>query len=476
MLRCLPSLSSTAESRNFGEQSSLKWLVVAIAASNGKEKRRSNWRRSVTSKAGSRKGAAMPIVYVHGVATRSQIPDPTVIGLMRRYLSDVISPGRDVDVRYAYWGDRAARFAWNGASRPTSPLLGQGAAGGAIPRQQVLAADLAQLLVGLPGGAPRDATAADSRLVPAGAGSGSSTDGGARLKDLSSDDLGDFLASLVPGSPDQDRSALLEAADALAHDPDVRAALAQSRDIDEEWIVLVQALEARADESALAAQGAGMWRQLKDRVAETLDRGSGTSGFVAGRLVAEFRGPINGLATNFIGDVFEYLAHRGTLDAPGDIPRRFLTALSEAPRQSPDEPMVVISHSMGGQIVYDAVTTFLPQLPEYQHLRVDFWCATASQVGLFEELKLFLASRPEHHAGAPVPLPSRRHLGCWWNVWDHNDFLSYTVRNIVAGVDDGPFNSGMGLVTAHSGYLLRPSFHRRLSEKIAEARRSGWRR
>jgi hypothetical protein len=128
---------------------------------------------------------------------------------------------------------------------------------------------------------------------------------------------------------------------------------------------------------------------------------------------------------------------------------------------------------MGGQIVYDSVTDFLPNGPD-KNLRVDYWCATASQVGLFEELKLFRASSSSYLAGTPVPFPDRRYLGGWWNVWDHNDFLSFTVKGIVSGVDDESFDSGKGLTSAHSGYLVRPSFYRRLADKLARARNGGW--
>ena len=58
------------------------------------------------------------------------------------------------------------------------------------------------------------------------------------------------------------------------------------------------------------------------------------------------------------------------------------------------EPLVVLSHSMGGQIVYDLVTHFLPRLDRYAGVRIDYWAAAASQIGLFEEMKLFLASDP----------------------------------------------------------------------------------
>jgi hypothetical protein len=80
--------------------------------------------------------------------------------------------------------------------------------------------------------------------------------------------------------------------------------------------------------------------------------------------------------------------------------------------ESRGEPLVVLTHSMGGQIFYDLVTHFLPRMPEHRGIRIDYWCAAASQVGLFEELGLFLESAPERGPG-PAAHPPREHLGGW---------------------------------------------------------------
>jgi hypothetical protein len=201
-----------------------------------------------------------------------------------------------------------------------------------------------------------------------------------------------------------------------------------------------------------------------------------------GRLATEVRRPLNDLVTLFLGDVFVYLTRRGGPAAggtvPGSIPQTLLTALKDAHEAAPHEPLVVLTHSMGGQIVYDAITHFLPNLSGYSDIRIDFWCATASQVGLFEEMKVFLASSPDH--GRPpkpkVPFPDRRRLGAWWNVWDHNDFISFTAGAIFDGVDDEPYATGYSLIEAHNGYLTRPSFYRRFANKLKEAKDKNWHR
>jgi hypothetical protein len=133
---------------------------------------------------------------------------------------------------------------------------------------------------------------------------------------------------------------------------------------------------------------------------------------------------------------------------------------------------VVVSHSMGGQIVYDALTYYLPSDPSLADIQMDFWLASASQVGFFEEAKLFHLVDARYRTGTKAPFPPR--LGTWWNVWDHNDFLSFTAADIFEGIDDEPFDSGLSLLAAHGGYLRRPSFHRRFAEKLQAARARGW--
>ena len=89
-------------------------------------------------------------------------------------------------------------------------------------------------------------------------------------------------------------------------------------------------------------------------------------------------------------------------------------------------------------------------------------------------VKTFLAGNPHYKKGTRVPFP-RDKLGVWWNVWDHNDFISFTGKEIFEGIDDEPFDSGMSLLAAHGGYLKRPSFYRKFADKLEQAKRNGWR-
>jgi hypothetical protein len=189
--------------------------------------------------------------------------------------------------------------------------------------------------------------------------------------------------------------------------------------------------------------------------------------------ISDFRLPVSQLIARFIGDVFCYLSKRGDAERPGAIPLRVLTKLLEAQATSDrtGEPLIVLTNSMGCEIMYDIITHFLPNVPEYSHIKVDYWCAVASQVGLFEELKLFLCSSEQYGKSKNnrVPFPDRRHLGIWWNVWDLDDLISYSVAEIIEGVDDTPFRVGQPLLTDHVGYLQEDRFYKMFADRVRNA-------
>ncbi len=424
----------------------------------------------------------MPILYVHGVNVRSRNGFFAIKDYLRRYLAPVISQDPDnVLIDDVFWGDAGVEFAWNGAARPRSRILGQGAGATSLaPIEGALtAAAYRQALDRIP--TPQAGTQPTGGLIASGTTTVPSSAPPIRPRDLDPDELSDLLAATlsaqVPDSMQQAR--LILAADAVAHDPSLPKRLAAATPIQDEIDTLLDLVRRRAQADAeLVAQGMPDWLAgVRDRLGEGLGRALDLPSYAISVATAEIRRPLNDLISIFVGDVFTYLHERGKDQDPGEIPRRLLDKLQEAhanKRARDGEPLVVLSHSMGGQIVYDVLTHFLLADPAWTPVRVDFWCATASQVGFFEEAKLFLASLPLHRTGHAVPLPDR-HLGVWWNVWDHNDFLSFTVRDIFTGVDDEPFDSGMSLLEAHGGYLKRPSFYRRFAAKLESAGQSGWR-
>ncbi|GAB2764748.1 hypothetical protein GCM10027039_26760 [Terrabacter koreensis] len=191
-------------------------------------------------------------------------------------------------------------------------------------------------------------------------------------------------------------------------------------------------------------------------------------------MATTLRRPVEDFVPVFLGDVMTYVATRGTAQAPGPIVERVLAGLEAAAfaAESREEPLVVLTHSMGGQVVYDIVTHFLPRMPEHHGVRIDFWCAAASQVGYFEELGLFLESATDRGPG-PTAYPPSQHLGGWWNVWDHADLLSFRAEGIIEGVDDSAFFAAGTLATDHYRYLRNVDFYRTLAGKLRAVSKQG---
>ena len=418
----------------------------------------------------------MPILYVHGVATRDSLGFVAMTPYLRRLVAPAMSDDPDgVSITEVFWGGSGATFAWDGRSRPKSRLLGQGAVGGSVDAaSRILSAlieresfdRLPDTLAG---------TGTSSGLISGGVSTVETVPG--RLSSLTDDQLSDVLGTLIFATIQDEREAamLALAADAIARNPDARDDLVSASTAEAEAAVIVERLEAAARApGALVAQGSGVLTALRDRLGEALSRGLSLPAYTASILTAELRPGINELASLFLGDVFVYLAERDA-PKPGDIATRVLEALSRAHAEkvARNEPLVVITHSMGGQLIYDAITYYLPNDAALKHIRIDFWCATASQVGFFEELKLFRLKNPKVKYPDKMPFP-HGNLGVWWNVWDANDFLSFTADPIFEGVDDEPYDSGLSLVAAHSGYLKRASFFNRLAARLTAASGGNW--
>ena len=438
----------------------------------------------------------MPIVFVHGVATRD-IDDQyrswveRIKSYLRYYVAPVVAKdAARVRILDAYWGDLGVSFAWHQHSRPPSALTGMGADKRPSDASQVIALGTAPGAVKGVSGVAGGGAAGRGILTPAPQDNAAkAAETPFRLADLEPEALADLLVTLLQQGdtkPPHRYALAAIAADQVARDPATRVHLRELPDRAAEINYLKERVARRATELELAeggvvAQGGpGLGARSGRSACRSREPHGKRAGVGAHPRLSEFRGPANARVTLFIGDVFRYLSGRGTAANPGPIPKAVIDTLKQARAGIPrnEEPMVVVTHSMGGQILYDVVTSFLPKDPAGHDLRVDFWCATASQVGLFEEMKQFLNSQARYGADMPeklVPHPNRHYLGHWWNVWDENDFISYTAKGIFAEVDDSSYDSGMSLFHAHGGYLERPSFYRMLAAKIAAAGQNGWR-
>jgi hypothetical protein len=198
-----------------------------------------------------------------------------------------------------------------------------------------------------------------------------------------------------------------------------------------------------------ALLGEGLRQVRHSALGQHAERATGALRHLAGRRVSVL-----------LGEVFGYLAGRGSREDPGPVVRVVLDALTAARSASGAGPLVVVAHSMGGNIMYDVLSHFDPDLT------VDVLVTVGSQVGLFEELKLFRASDPRvptaHTPRAPAP-PGVRH---WINVVDRADPLAYRAEPIFDTVVDYTYPSAA--LWAHSAYFRQPHFYRRLAQRITE--------
>jgi hypothetical protein len=76
------------------------------------------------------------------------------------------------------------------------------------------------------------------------------------------------------------------------------------------------------------------------------------------------REKLNAMISRFAGDAFVYLEKRGTPQQPGKIVKIVLDALNaaNAAKTAEDNKLVVIANSFGGEIMYDILTDFSPQI------------------------------------------------------------------------------------------------------------------
>lgn len=421
----------------------------------------------------------MPILYVHGVNVRSRKGFKALRPHLRKFIAPVIADDPDnVMIADVFWGkDYGFNPAFGGISRPRTRLLGQGTSDGEDLPGTVNPTWAAIQHEGILEDMPAGQSASSDGPLTSGQGDDDTTSPPVRLRDLEDDQLADVLAVLLRNDDDtpEQRAEFAFAADRLAHDPEFRTKLNAADTSEQELDIIFEALEDSIDATpGLAGQGFGDWLgKVKEKLGEALGRAKDLPAYAISVALAELRGPLNEAVSDFIGDVFIYIdKRRDDEERPGPIPTLMLDKLKamRANQQARgNEPIVLVTHSMGGQVGYDMVTHFLPNDPALADVKIDFWCAAASQVGFFEEAKLHIESKPEYKTGNPVPFPPEEHLGAWWNVWDYNDFLSFTAKDIIQGVDDDDYDSGNSLLAAHGGYFERPSFYRIFAKKLHQA-------
>lgn len=384
----------------------------------------------------------MPIVFVHGVNNRNGAAYQGTESSRNAFLREIVAPAlglppKDVLLSSPYWGDSGARFAWGMAVLPSADEAFE--ALGGTPEATAIGSFesvLTNSAVSADGGLLDNARRDFSRVIDV------------------------LYASAMAGTITEEEArevarSYLNVSEYAENNPSP-AWLANAVETN-----FIDQLAFHANTGREESFGAG---GALDSLKESLSRilnvlpSLGTS---TGVIFA--RKQLNAVVTCFAGDAFTYLARRGTKDVPGDIVTTVLTSLRDAAARKTDKDakLIVIAHSFGGEIIYDIVTHFDTKL------EIDWLITVGSQVGLFEELKLYIESKvtlpPDSPKGRIARPAGLKH---WLNVFDLNDILSYRVEPVFDGTSDFHYDTGYGALSAHGGYFMRPSFYKRLSERL----------
>ncbi len=406
----------------------------------------------------------MPLVFVHGVNVRQ---GPTYNAnvnarnaLFQEFLLQAVAPEARNKPRNPYWGSYAATFRWKHASLPASNV-------------QALGAEDDTLAVLIQSTLPNQTIRSNAILLTV----------AHESLETAVDLLWTLAAERVRRPGDAESLAVLavRAIDYAQHNPkpawlsglsDDQQFLRRFMDVLKTWQPpagvpaqpavppgsAVPAIEVLGSHSAppLFAEGLARLRSLPGQL---LAQGG----------LALARTALNRQVSQFVGDVLVYLATRGDPQHPGQIVTEVVNDLNLAHNErSTTDPLIVVAHSMGGNIVYDILTYYTPQLAS--NFRIDYFVTVGSQVAVFEELKLF--------EGSDLPIvidptsdrvPNPTNVGCWLNIFDQNDVLGFATEGVFANTGDYAYATGQGLFAAHTSYFTNPSFHRRLADRIKRA-------
>lgn len=395
----------------------------------------------------------MPIVFVHGVNNRTEDKDyEPGVNSKREFFRSTFAPqlGMSVEpqnVMFPYWGGRGVEFRWKQASLPRDDAV-------------ALGTNNANLELWL--GEVRFQRGTETVSL----GELSRREGFVTAIDL----FWDTASVAAPNDRARDIAKYYEASLKYAEADPVPAWAFATPSLDndafaqkllEEAVPYLQKnLEAPAD----VALGIGDWFASAREAIRRL--GNAPGDIVSATLIKLGRKSVHESASRFLGDIFIYLTTRDQT-GPSSILADVLEKLREADaaRTAGDDRLVVVGHSLGGLLAYDALTYYLPDI------KVDCFITVGSQVALFEEMTLCRSSLHDVPKNPPSDrLPKPSNVGRWINVYDSNDVFSFRAEGVFLDAEDYKFDTGYGLLGAHGGYFLSPSFYRRLAKRIMGAK------
>jgi hypothetical protein len=395
----------------------------------------------------------MPVVFVHGVNTRKgpgyEATTEVVETFLRKHFPGLRINNKPLGavprVWFPYWGDLGTTFAWDMASLPQRDMQKLG--GVADVDLQPLLAHIRDALPNVPRGQPLVALAK-------------------KKLSLAVDVVNDLALDDAAAGQERDIARFVVASSGYAEANPSPAWLNQVT-TDEQFLARLQAeLRVQVDVQARGgfgtvfnkiAIGARKLEQAVKKMAGTVVDKSGD--FVSTKLLAATRDSLNATLGRFFGDVWIYMDGRGTAAAPGPIPRVILEDFDAARQAAPNEPLIIMGHSLGGVISMDLLSSFRPDI------EVDLFISVGSQVAHFEEIKLYKASNKAIVKPQKAPTPAN--IKRWINVYDEVDIFSYSVERVYDRVNfDMRYDTETYTVKAHGAYLRQDRFYERLRARI----------
>jgi len=246
---------------------------------------------------------------------------------------------------------------------------------------------------------------------------------------------------------------------------------------DETFIYKMSRETEKADADAAAMGLSDVWERFK----ETAERiGSSVDDKTSELIIRAAREKIQEQATLFLGDAFTYFNNRWSKEADaeaiaktngefsGKIPNIVLKALVDAEKaKTPQDPyLIVMAHSMGGNIIYDLCSDFLAHVTP--KIEIDLLITVGSQFAMFQEIDMFKGVELPHPINDDTRILKPACIKHWINCFDKNDIFGYNASAVFKDVQDFEYDTGFGVGGAHGGYFERFSFYDRLGKRIAD--------
>lgn len=401
----------------------------------------------------------MPLVFVHGVNTRKEEPGfkarlLLTEKLLQKHLTGSIINGKTLSTvkpRFPYWGDLATHFAWNMASLPSGRINALGAPGIDDDLRPLIAV-IRDEFADTKSAQKEPLLALANKSLPKAVG---------LITDLLLRDAKDADAERIV--------AFISAVQSYA-EANTNPAWLSTTTTDAQFFNKLVVETSTSGTSGVQALGAFDFiinplsvaaAKLKNAVTSAantvLDK---TGDFASTKLLAWGRRPLNALIGRFFGDVFVYLDARGDKNSPGDIPKLILKEIQQAISENPDEPLVVIGHSLGGVISFDLLSHFRPDIT------VDLFISVGSQVSHFEEMKRFKTSDITIPSAQQKFAKTPDNIKHWINVFDEVDIFAYSCEKIFDKVTDFHYDTETYTIKAHGAYFEQDRFYSRLRERI----------